>query len=123
VMTTVVSVSFIIKINPLLIHIPPFRFCMEHVRANMMASVPKKKGIYGLCWAVSTALDEAQYMKAWTDLIQTSDRAAAYLQRIPLEKWTLFQDGFYRWGEADVESSETERRLPAGREGPASSTG
>ncbi|XP_071722338.1 uncharacterized protein [Rutidosis leptorrhynchoides] len=83
------------------------RFCMEHVRANMMASVPKKKGIYGLCWAVSTALDEAQYMKAWTDLIQTSDRAAAYLQRIPLEKWTLFQDGFYRWGVTTSNDAES----------------
>ncbi|XP_071723718.1 uncharacterized protein [Rutidosis leptorrhynchoides] len=74
------------------------RYCMEHIRANMIASVPKKKGIYGLCWAVSTALDQEQYTKAWTDLIQTSPHAATYLQRIPLEKWTLFQDGFYRWG-------------------------
>ncbi|XP_071724091.1 uncharacterized protein [Rutidosis leptorrhynchoides] len=74
------------------------RYCMEHVRANMIASVPKKKGLYGLCWAVSTALDQEQYTKAWTELIQTSPHAATYLQHIPLEKWTLFQDGFYRWG-------------------------
>ncbi|XP_071724174.1 uncharacterized protein [Rutidosis leptorrhynchoides] len=60
------------------------RYCLEHVRANMMSSVSKKKGLYALSWAVGTELDEAKYMK-----------------------WTLFQDGFYRWGTTtsnDVES-------------------
>ncbi|XP_071723281.1 uncharacterized protein [Rutidosis leptorrhynchoides] len=65
--------------NPLLIHISPHRFCMEH----------------------------AKYMKAWTDLIETSQQAATYLQHIPLDKWTLFQDGFYRWGVTTSNDAES----------------
>ncbi|XP_071722617.1 uncharacterized protein [Rutidosis leptorrhynchoides] len=83
------------------------RYCMEHIRANMLSNVPKKKGLYALSWAVGTELDEAKYMKAWADLIESSQAAATYLQRIPLEKWTLFLDGFHRWGTTtsnDVES-------------------
>ncbi|XP_071725291.1 uncharacterized protein [Rutidosis leptorrhynchoides] len=83
------------------------RYCMEHIRANMLSNVPKKAGLYALSWTVGTELDEAKYNQAWTDLIELSPSAAMYLQRIPLQKWTLILDGFYRWGTTtsdDVES-------------------
>ncbi|XP_071722198.1 uncharacterized protein [Rutidosis leptorrhynchoides] len=83
------------------------RYCMEHVRANLMSTVPKKKRLYGLSRVVGIELDETKYMKAWTDLIKKSQTAGTYLQCIPLEKWTLFHDGFHRWGTTtsnDVES-------------------
>ncbi|XP_071721680.1 uncharacterized protein [Rutidosis leptorrhynchoides] len=83
------------------------RYCMEHIRANFLSSVPKKKGLYALSWTVGTELDEAKYAHAWADLTESSQAAARYLQRIPLEKWTLILDGFHRWGTTtsnDVES-------------------
>ncbi|XP_071724707.1 uncharacterized protein [Rutidosis leptorrhynchoides] len=82
-------------------------YCMEHARANMMGSILKKKGLYDLCWAVGTELDEAKYMKALADLIDTSLAASTYLQRILLEKWTLFLDGFHKWGVTTSNDTES----------------
>ncbi|XP_071725059.1 uncharacterized protein [Rutidosis leptorrhynchoides] len=82
-------------------------YCMEHIRANLLSNVPKKAGLYALSWTVGTELDEAKYNQAWADLIELSPSAATYLQRIPLQKWTLILDGFHRWGTTtsnDVES-------------------
>ncbi|XP_071722593.1 uncharacterized protein [Rutidosis leptorrhynchoides] len=96
----------IVKLNRKFPNWGVHRYCMEHV-VNLMSSVPKKKGLYALSWSVGTELDEDKYMKAWADLIETSQAASTYLQRIPLEKWTLFLDGFHRWGTTtsnDVES-------------------
>ncbi|XP_071723690.1 uncharacterized protein [Rutidosis leptorrhynchoides] len=71
------------------------RYCMEHIRANLLSSVPKKKGLYALSWKIGTELDEAKYAQAWAELTESSQAAATYLQRIPLEKWTLILDGFH----------------------------
>ncbi|XP_071723944.1 uncharacterized protein [Rutidosis leptorrhynchoides] len=77
------------------------RYCMEHIRANMLSN------LYALSWTVGIELDEPKYTQAWADLIKSSQPAATYLQRIPLAKWTLILDGFHRWGTTtsnDVES-------------------
>ncbi|XP_071723565.1 uncharacterized protein [Rutidosis leptorrhynchoides] len=48
------------------------RYCMEHIRANLLSSVPKKKGLYALSWKIGTELDEAKYAQAWAELTESS---------------------------------------------------
>jgi hypothetical protein len=83
------------------------RFCLEHVKRNLLKDCGGKKGLKGLCQLLGSELQEHKYYKAWNDLRHVSVRAANYLEKIEPEMWTLYGDGCNRWGMTTTNISES----------------
>ncbi|XP_071724990.1 uncharacterized protein, partial [Rutidosis leptorrhynchoides] len=83
------------------------RYCILHVRANLLSKIKKTKGVKSQSWMVATKIQQRKYRDAWDALQNISEAACNWLRKLPIEKWTLFGDGFYRWGITTSNNAES----------------
>ncbi|XP_071722298.1 uncharacterized protein [Rutidosis leptorrhynchoides] len=82
-------------------------YCILHVRANLLSKMKKIKGLKSCSWAVGTKIQPRKYRAAWEALQNKSEAACTWLSKLPIEKWTLFEDEFYRWGITTSNNAES----------------
>lgn len=82
------------------------RYCLRHVRSNMMSKY-KKKSLKSLCWTIGCTTQERKYRWAIRQMKRINPEAWDYLKEIPRNKWTLLRDhNNRRWGNLTTNMSE-----------------
>ncbi|XP_071724808.1 uncharacterized protein [Rutidosis leptorrhynchoides] len=69
--------------------------------------VPKVKELKSASWALGVEMQQRKYDEAWEVIAEMSSATHNYLRGIALEKWTLYNDGFHRWGIATSNDAES----------------
>jgi len=95
------------------------RFCLQHIKANLVSSLGSRKGVKFLCERLGTVLQERKFNAFWENLGERSEDAQKWLSNIDRSEWTLVGDGCHRWGISKTNASESfnnvlrgARRLP-----------
>ncbi|XP_019167691.1 PREDICTED: uncharacterized protein LOC109163403 [Ipomoea nil] len=68
------------------------RFCLRHIRSNVMTRVTRNRRLRKLVWEVGTAVTRNQFLQHMQAIQIKWPAAYAYLADIDVDKWTLSHD-------------------------------
>ncbi|KAH0747259.1 hypothetical protein KY285_008916 [Solanum tuberosum] len=94
------------------------RYCIRHLKSNFQSRFPNKD-LSRLMWRAASAHQVRKFESLIWQIREENEEAYEYLMEIPLDKWTVSQDGGKRWGVLTTNLSESfngvlkkERGLP-----------
>ncbi|WOG99912.1 hypothetical protein DCAR_0519268 [Daucus carota subsp. sativus] len=82
------------------------RFCFLHVRSNFSSYFPGFH-LKMLCWLAGNTSQLRKFEAAMNKIKELNPDAEKWLRNIPLEMWTMSQDGGYRYGQATTNMIES----------------
>ncbi|XP_071698947.1 protein FAR1-RELATED SEQUENCE 12-like [Rutidosis leptorrhynchoides] len=75
------------------------RYCLRHIRSNLLSKYTKVKSLKQLCWIVGSITNQILYKNSLRAIKQASTEAWKYLHDADLGKWTVYKDKERsRWG-------------------------
>ncbi|XP_019199846.1 PREDICTED: uncharacterized protein LOC109193437 isoform X2 [Ipomoea nil] len=83
------------------------RFCLRHIRSNVMSRVTRNRRLRKLVWEAGTAVTRDQFLQHMHAIQIKWPAAYAYLADIDFDKWTLSHDDGHRYGIMTTNPSES----------------
>ncbi|XP_071695669.1 protein FAR1-RELATED SEQUENCE 7-like [Rutidosis leptorrhynchoides] len=84
------------------------RYCLRHIRSNLLSKYTKVKSLKHLCWTVGSTTNQILYKNALRAIKQASVEAWQYLQDADVGKWTVYRDSQRsRWGNTATNIAES----------------
>ncbi|XP_074342754.1 uncharacterized protein LOC141680424 [Apium graveolens] len=81
-------------------------FCLLHFRSNFSSAHPGAH-LKLLCWLAGNTSQVRKFEIVMKKIKDLSSIAEEWLRNIPLEMWTMYHDGGYRYGQATTNMVET----------------
>ncbi|XP_071708970.1 uncharacterized protein [Rutidosis leptorrhynchoides] len=84
------------------------RYCLRHIRSNLMTKFDRNTELKKLCWRVGSTMQSNRYKLTVRGIKTVSEVAWKYLEDADIHKWTLFRDSFHlRWGNLTTNTAES----------------
>ncbi|KAL4575286.1 hypothetical protein LXL04_022128 [Taraxacum kok-saghyz] len=82
------------------------RFCLRHVRSNLMKSY-KNVSLKTFCWAMGSTTERRKFVRYMREIKEINLEAWEYLKQIKRSQWCLLYDNHHRWGFLTTNISES----------------
>ncbi|XP_071700380.1 uncharacterized protein [Rutidosis leptorrhynchoides] len=84
------------------------RYCLRHIRSNLMTKFNRNTELKKLCWRAGSAMQSNRYKGTMRGIKTLNEAAWDYLEEVDLHKWTLYRDSDRRrWGNLTTNIAES----------------